>query len=221
MKFSQIIFGAVAANIATVSAVDVYFWVDSDTCHGGTYLKCGGLNPNTCCSVTSSYAGAYSVSYLGIPTDWYLVLGTYRARSCKTLQGAVAVDHTTNHCFKALAGKRDFLSGDYRFDNKKRDSLDAPTTSDESKKECQSPDILGLADGTEFGLAGLDEETLIELGHIRTECYGDLAAPCPSSTAFSDDLSATLRVCRGIVARYWDEKWSWSGWYFPRFFTGL
>ncbi|EHK98520.1 hypothetical protein M7I_5664 [Glarea lozoyensis 74030] len=137
MKFSQIIFGAVAANIATVSAVDVYFWVDSDTCHGGTYLKCGGLNPNTCCSVTSSYAGAYS--------------------------GAVAVDHTTNHCFKALAGKRDFLSGDYRFDNKKRDSLDAPTTSDESKKECQSPDILGLADGTEFGLAGLDEETLIEL----------------------------------------------------------
>jgi hypothetical protein len=162
MKFTQIIAGLVTANAITVSAIDVYFWIDSDTCHGGLSLQCGGLNPGSCCSI-NGYDGAYSVSFMGIPTDWRLDLVGYREFSCKTLQAAVGVGSITNYCMKSTPGHRDLKSAKYAFSAKKRDTEDLLSIDNSGDQKCTQPNIMQIADGTQFSLVDLDSITLQEL----------------------------------------------------------
>jgi hypothetical protein len=163
MKLFHII--SILSVVHAVSTVDLYFWPPRSDCTSGsgTTWVCTNMNPTDCCTHSPNSNGKVrSISFLGIPTDWRLNLGVYYEADCKNLQAAVQIQRGTFYCFSAPYGESVLKSGSYDFPARKR-ALESTSLTAGAAKECRRPDIMRLADGTEFSLAALNDKAYNDL----------------------------------------------------------
>ncbi|KAF5023279.1 hypothetical protein F66182_4660 [Fusarium sp. NRRL 66182] len=150
MKFLAAL-ASLASLVATVSAVDCYLHTNNNC--GGASLRCNGINPNTCCGVDGS-SPYQSVAIRGIPLGWNLQLRGYANGRCSTLQ-TISGNNGNDWICNRSNGFR-YTGCGYNFVGRKRDD---PV----SKSECTRPNVLELADGTEYDLTSLDQDDFYKL----------------------------------------------------------
>lgn len=138
------LFTAILSLVASASAIDLYAF--SDYGCRGSWVRCAGINPNVCCT-----GSGFSVSALGIPIGWQITLIGSTGGGCNTWGASGTNNGQSNICVNG-----GYYTGEwYRFNGRKRDEAAAVVSS-----ECQRPDKLGLADGTEFDLTSLGDDEL-------------------------------------------------------------
>lgn len=154
MKF----LASLACLVASVSAIDLYFHTNND-CGGSNGLVCSNMNPNTCCG-TSSTTQFQSVALRGIPSGWNLQLRGYTNGNCNQLQ-TISGNNGNNWICNRSNGFR-YSGVGWNFIGKKR-AEDSAAAAIESEADCQRPDILVLADGTEYDISGLSDDDFTSL----------------------------------------------------------
>ncbi|KAM7198763.1 hypothetical protein V8F20_006078 [Naviculisporaceae sp. PSN 640] len=158
-------FATILSLVASASAIDLYAY--SNYGCSGNWARCTNLNPNVCCQASGS-----SVSALGIPIGWHITLIGSTGGGCNTWGASNTNNGQSNVCVNG-----GYYTGEwYRFNGRKR-AEDSAVGSD-----CQKPDILGLADGSEFDLSTLAEDeldALLELG-LNATTIADVPAEIKS-----------------------------------------
>ncbi|KAI8161611.1 hypothetical protein K4K49_012817 [Colletotrichum sp. SAR 10_70] len=153
MKFFAIV-SLVSGLFATAaSAVDLHLEFAGGCSTSGGGFICRGWNPNTCCSVNS---GTYfaSASFRAIPANWNLQCRGHAGPNCGSIRS------------QQDSGGRDYIclsNGPYGgigygFNNKKMIrgvTLDA--RDGEETEGCAQPDVLYLADGTQYNYTAIAE----------------------------------------------------------------
>ncbi|KAM7213900.1 hypothetical protein V8F06_010719 [Rhypophila decipiens] len=135
-------FAAILSLVAAASAIDLYAF-NNYNC-GGTWGRCANINPNVCC-----VGSGFSVQALGIPIGWHITL---HGRSGGGCNGGGASN--TNQGQSHVCVNGGFYTGSfYTFNGKKR-AAGSP------ESECQRPDVLGFADGTEYDLSSLTDDEI-------------------------------------------------------------
>ncbi|KAK4220775.1 hypothetical protein QBC38DRAFT_378342 [Podospora fimiseda] len=154
MKF----FAVLTSLVATASAIDLYLHTDNN-CGGSNALRCNGINPNTCCGVGANGSPYQSVAARGIPTIWNVQLRGYRGGNCNILETISGNGGGTFICNRSNNFR--YTGAGYNFVGRKRAADTAVG------EECQRPNALVLADGSEYDLTDLSDEefkTLTEAG---------------------------------------------------------
>lgn len=135
----------VLISLATAaSAVDLYLHTNNDC--GGSSLRCNGFNPNDCCGIESNDSPYQSIAVRGIPDGWALQGRGYDAGGCSRLQTVSGNNGNPWICNRSNGFR--YTGAGYNFFSQKRA---------EPKSECQRPETLILSDGTEYDMAGLDD----------------------------------------------------------------
>ncbi|KAG8162009.1 hypothetical protein KVR01_007774 [Diaporthe batatas] len=160
MKFSI----AISSLVAAVSAVDLYFHSNNDC--GGSGVICRDANPNWCCSGTGR-----SVAVRGIPSGWALQCRGYSGAGCSTLMTISGNNGNPWICNRSNGFQ--YTGVGYNFVGRKRDESD-PEYDDSN---CQRADVLVLADGTEYDLAGLEEDVYQQFVEIGLNATGPADLP--------------------------------------------
>lgn len=158
MKFFAAL-GLVAGLFATAaSAIDLHLeFAGNCNTDGGGYI-CYGWNPNTCCSVS---AGTYfgSVSFQAIPGEWNIQVRGHAGPNC----GGVREQQDSAGRTYVCLGNGPFGGSGYGFNNRKMIRGATPVTRDvaavngEETEGCAQPDVLYLADGTQYNYTAIAE----------------------------------------------------------------
>lgn len=150
MKF----LAALVSLVATASAVDLYLERNND-CGGGNALRCNGINPNTCCGTNQSDSPYQSIAVRGIPEGWNLQGRGYAGGNCARLM-TVSGNNGNRWICNRSNGFR-YSGAGYNFVNlASRVKRDEPEVV--KKSECQRPNALVLADGSEYDLTSLTDD---------------------------------------------------------------
>ncbi|KXJ90438.1 hypothetical protein Micbo1qcDRAFT_226395 [Microdochium bolleyi] len=160
------------ALVGTAAAVDVGLLLQND-CNADAVF-CTGYNPNTCCG-GASWWGA-SLKY--VPRDWALELRLHTGGSCGPVQYSVRADGQ-DICFRSIAGKTTTGAG-YGFLGRKRADEDGAAGAQGT--ECQRPDLLRLADGTEYSLKELSQEQYDQVPKTPRIAAGNSENQAPERT---------------------------------------
>ncbi|KAI8242818.1 hypothetical protein K4K57_012565 [Colletotrichum sp. SAR 10_99] len=169
---------------ATASAIDIRAHV-GDNCAGG-YTACVGINPNVCCSFSSSASSGRAKLMDGeqIPSNWRIRAEAYTGGGCSFTGGQRDSNGATTICLPYTT-RGDRTGGKYWFLNRKRaDDLSCPAEQPGAGK-CEAvvkPDVLGLADGTAYNIADLADEKVQELEKIAETGAGADAVPAEFQT---------------------------------------
>jgi hypothetical protein len=139
--------------IATVSAVDLYYHGHNACSTRDPWVRCSNFNPDTCCRYDNGPTYQGSIAVRGIVQGWHIQLRAYTGGACQNLESITGNGNAQHICKSGL-----YSGQGYNFVGKKRAEPDAGTAATGSSSECQRPDTLGLPDGTEFNLVGLDDE---------------------------------------------------------------
>lgn len=133
--------------VATASAVDLYYHGTTNCDTGVAWVRCSNINPDTCCAYNAGIEYLGSIAIRGIVQGWNIQLRGYTGGgNCAGLSTITGNGGASHIC------KRGVYTGQgYNFVGKKR-------AEPAGNSECQRPDTLGLPDGTEFDLAGLEDE---------------------------------------------------------------
>ncbi|KAK1993699.1 hypothetical protein LX36DRAFT_615465 [Colletotrichum falcatum] len=174
MYFSSLLLGLAA----TASAIDIRCHI-GDNC-AGSWVACVNINPNVCCSFSSSAnSGRSSVSVAAIPSNWRIRTEAYTGGGCSYFGGQRDSGGSTDVCLPYTT-RGDRTGGKYWFLNRKiADDHSCPAEQPGAGK-CEAevkPDTLGLADGTEYNIAGLTDEKVQELEKIANTGAGADAVP--------------------------------------------
>ncbi|KAK1702306.1 uncharacterized protein CLUP02_07094 [Colletotrichum lupini] len=152
---------------ATASAIDIRAHV-GDNCAGGS-VACTNINPNVCCSFSSSASsGRSSIAVAAIPSNWRIRTEAYTGGGCSFFGGQRDSGGSTSVCLPYTT-RGDRTGGQYWFLNRKRAVDESCPTEQPGAGKCEAvvkPDTLGLADGTEYDIVGLTDEKLQELENI-------------------------------------------------------
>ncbi|KAK1656511.1 hypothetical protein BDP55DRAFT_109264 [Colletotrichum godetiae] len=151
------------ALAATASAIDIRAHT-GDNCAGGS-VACTGINPNVCCSFSSSASsGRSSIAVVAIPSNWRIRCEAYTGGGCSFFGGQRDSGGATSVCLPYTT-RGDRTGGKYWFLNRKR-AIDESCLADQPDGgECEAsvkPDTLGLADGTDYDITGLTDEKVQE-----------------------------------------------------------
>ncbi|KAL0936273.1 uncharacterized protein CTRU02_208488 [Colletotrichum truncatum] len=165
------------ALAATASAIDIRAYT-GDNCAGG-YVACVNINPNVCCSFSSVESSVRSsIAMVAIPSSWNIRAESYTGGGCKTSGGLGDSDGSATVCLPQKTWG-DRTGGKYWFPSRKRADLSCPADQPDAGK-CEAvvkPDTLGLADGTEYNIAGLSDEEIQKLDKIASSGAGADAVP--------------------------------------------
>lgn len=154
MQLSHIFLGL----IATVSAIDMYGYRDSDTCGGG-YIVCTNANPGDCCIFASGEIFR-SIQWRAIPTDWQIIGVAFGGFACQNVKFSVPSIGRENIC----AGGNLYSGGNYQFASRKR--------SEDANEACPATggcanvkrgDLMVFEDGPSYNLTDLDDVLYTEL----------------------------------------------------------
>ncbi|KAI8175814.1 hypothetical protein K4K54_004980 [Colletotrichum sp. SAR 10_86] len=188
---------------ATASAIDIRAHIGSSC--AGAYVACVNINPNVCCSFSSSgSSGRSSISVVAvretsfsqltkvselmngdqIPSNWRIRAEAYTGGGCSFTGGQYDSNGGTTICLPYTT-RGDRTGGKYWFLNRKRaDDLSCPAEQPGAGK-CEAvvkPDVLGLADGTAYNIADLADEKVQELEKIAETGAGADAVPAEFQT---------------------------------------
>ncbi|KAF1837433.1 hypothetical protein BDW02DRAFT_566091 [Decorospora gaudefroyi] len=145
MRFSQALIAL--GSVACVSAIDIYLHPLS-TCDTHNFAVCRAVNPDMCCSAgTRNHWQA--IQFREIPVEWYIQGQAHSTTDCTSLKDTAGGAPTI--CIEnGLLGY--YYGGRYIFRGKK--ARDVTQDSDCTRVQ---PDAIGLANGTQYDLAGLSE----------------------------------------------------------------
>ncbi len=144
MRFSSIFLSLVA----TVSAVDIRLFFGGG-CSGG-FAVCTNINPDTCCNGSPGNIFG-SVGIAAIPTNWNVQGRGHSNGGCTSLRQIGSNGGTRDICLSSGP----FSGGGYGFNPGKR-AIGA-------REDCAKPDIVGLADGTKYYTAELEDASFIRM----------------------------------------------------------
>lgn len=175
-------FALITTLLATAAtAVDIHLEFAGGCSTGGGGYVCTNYNPNTCCSVN---AGVFfgSGSFRAIPRNWNLQCRGHAGPNC----GAVRDQQDSAGRDYVCLGNGPFGGFGYGFNNRKMirgatAELEGRAVDGEEAADCATPDIMYLADGTQYNYTAIVEaqlpvEELYELGKA-----GASAAEIPES----------------------------------------
>lgn len=163
-------FTLITSLLATAaSAVDLHLEFSGGCNTGGGGYICRGWNPNTCCSVNAGLFFA-SGSFRAIPGNWNLQCRGHAGPNC----GAVRDQQDSRGRDYVCLGNGPFGGLGYGFNNRKmirgaETDLDVRAVNGEELEGCAQPDVMYLADGTQYNYTAIVEaqlapEELFELG---------------------------------------------------------
>ncbi|KAJ0162424.1 putative secreted protein [Colletotrichum tanaceti] len=159
---------------ATASAIDVRAH-DGDNCSGG-YIGCANINPNVCCTFTGAHA---SIAVAAIPSNWRIRTQAFTGGGCSFFGGERDSNGATYVCLPYTT-RGDRTGGKYFFIGRKRADDTSCPAEQPGVGKCEAvvqADTLGLADGTEYSIAGLSEDKVQELEAIASSGAGADAVP--------------------------------------------
>lgn len=170
------------------SAIDLHLeYAGGCSTSGGGYI-CRGWNPNTCCSVN---AGTYfaSGSFRAIPGNWNIQARGHAGPNC----GSIRQQQDSAGRDYICLGNGPFGGLGYGFNNRKMirgATLDA--RDGEETEGCAQPDVLYLADGTQYNYTAIAEagQATEELASLVET--GASADDIPSFDAFKLDEKLVL-----------------------------
>ncbi|KAK1948809.1 hypothetical protein LY78DRAFT_664701 [Colletotrichum sublineola] len=188
MKFFAAV-SLVSGLFATAaSAIDLHLEFAGGCSTGGGGYICRGWNPNTCCSVN---AGTYfaSGSFRAIPGNWNIQARGHAGPNC----GSIREQQDSAGRDYICLGNGPFGGLGYGFNNKKMirgATLDA--RDGEKTEECAQPNVLYLADGTQYNYTAI-----VEAGQATEELVslieaGASADDIPSFNVFKLDEKLVL-----------------------------
>ncbi|KAK1961025.1 hypothetical protein LY78DRAFT_706793 [Colletotrichum sublineola] len=160
--------GLLLTLAATASAIDIRAYTGTG-CNGG-WVGCANINPNVCCVYSNSASsGRLSISVNAASTGG----------GCSFVANEQDSNGNTDICM-TFSSRGDRTGGTYWFVGRKRaDDESCPAEQPDGGK-CEfgvKPDTLGLADGTEYSIAGLTDEKVQELEKIANTGAGADAVP--------------------------------------------
>lgn len=154
----------------TAVAIDISLWWNCDddcapTACSGIPAFCRGANPNYCCWVPDLLPPADDIGFQFIPTNWRLSLWSFAEKGCTPLS---VNDFTTSHGRTTVCLRNGGLknSGLYLFDNTRTDGESREEGMRALQAGCEGSqmiNVLGLVDGTEYDVAGLEDAAILEL----------------------------------------------------------
>ncbi|KAF4986225.1 hypothetical protein FDECE_16060 [Fusarium decemcellulare] len=150
--------------VATASAVDLYLHQNNNC--GDSSLRCNGIDPDRCCGTSSNSSPYQSVAVRGIQGGWNVQCRGYDGGLCNRLQ-TVSGNNGNDWICNRSNGFR-YTGVGYNFVGKKRAA---------SETECQRPDALVLADGTEYDLTSLNDDDFDSLVKIGLKATGTADIP--------------------------------------------
>ncbi|KAK1976143.1 hypothetical protein LZ30DRAFT_667343 [Colletotrichum cereale] len=163
---------------ATASAVDVRAYTSSG-CNGG-WVGCAGINPNVCCVFSNSASsGRLSVSVNAIPSSWRIRGEANTGGGCSFLANQQDSNGNTDICM-TYSSNGDRTGGSYWFVGRKRANDELCPAEQPGGGKCEAsvkPNTLGLADGTEYSIAGLTDVKVQELEKIANTGAGADTVP--------------------------------------------
>ncbi|KAH9438250.1 hypothetical protein MCOR02_001888 [Pyricularia oryzae] len=169
MRFSSIVLGLAAA----VSAIDIRGH-DQDICRGG-YVACVNIDPNVCCA----FDGKASIWVAAIPPAWRIRARSMTGGGCSYLATEGDNNGTQDICL-AYTSRGLRTGARYWFLNLKRAEDETCPAAQPEGGKCEAsvkPNVLGLADGTEYNIEGLSDEKVAEMEKIMATGAGADAMP--------------------------------------------
>ncbi|KAH8778386.1 hypothetical protein F5883DRAFT_541744 [Diaporthe sp. PMI_573] len=151
--------GLVAGLFATAaSAIDLHLEYAGNcaTNQGGVF--CQGWQPNTCCSLNAGTFFA-SGSFRAIPTAWNIQARGHAGPNC----GSVREQQDSRGRDYVCLGNGPFGGLGYGFNNRKMirgatlDTRDVVAVNGEETAGCRQPDVVYLADGTQYNYTAIAE----------------------------------------------------------------
>ncbi|KXJ87281.1 hypothetical protein Micbo1qcDRAFT_208305 [Microdochium bolleyi] len=171
-----------AVTFPMVFAVDLRLYLSSTVC-SGVYIACEARDPKDCCGLGDTSSTAQSVSWEGIPSEWLLLLESYKGGNCtESLQSDVS-NTRTSVCasgrggytglsytlFSTLGLEEERKGGCRNLGLERGEMLDIGAGS-----KCRRADVLILEDGTRHELGGLAGPNYSDV--VSSVQSGDVAA---------------------------------------------
>ncbi|TLD27047.1 hypothetical protein PspLS_04319 [Pyricularia sp. CBS 133598] len=169
MRFSSLVLGLAA----TASAIDIRGH-DQDVCRGG-YVACVNVDPNVCCT----FGGKASIWVAAIPSAWRIRAQSSTGGGCTYLATEGDNNGTQDICL-AYTSRGLRTGARYWFLNRKRAEDETCPAAQPDGGKCEAsvkPNVLGLADGTEYNIEGLSDEKVAEMEKIMATGAGADAMP--------------------------------------------
>ena len=156
MQLNSNVFLGLSLWVASVSAIDIWFWTDRG-CKGNG-VRCSAINPGVCCTGPEGYD--FGVSFLGIPLTWHIKCASYINYDCRDLMSATDVRGVSWQCHDTSI----YDSAQYTFVNNKR----AEDADLEFGQPCEPgtshrADTVVLGDGTMFDIGALADDQWKEM----------------------------------------------------------
>ncbi|TLD28205.1 hypothetical protein PspLS_03756 [Pyricularia sp. CBS 133598] len=174
MHFSSLLLGLAA----TASAIDIRGH-SQDGCRGG-YRSCTNSNPRVCCSFNSSAtSGRSSVAVVAIPTNWRITARAWTGGSCRYIANHGESGGSRSICLR-YTSRGDRTGAFYWFNSLKRAVDESCPAEQPGVGKCDAvvePDVIGLADGTEYNIAGLSADKVEEIEKVADSGAGAEAMP--------------------------------------------
>ncbi|KAF9873052.1 hypothetical protein CkaCkLH20_09562 [Colletotrichum karsti] len=190
MYFSSLLLGLAA----TASAIDLRAH-PNDGCTG-SYSACVNLNPNVCCSFSSSStSGKATIAVVAIPSNWRIRAESWTGGGCRFTGGSLDSGGSTTICLP-YSTRGDRTGGSYFFLSRKRANDESCPAEQPGAGKCEAvvkPNVVGLADGTEYGIAGLTDEKIQEL---MLTCLPRLKENIANTGAGADAVPAEFQILR-------------------------
>ncbi|TLD15113.1 hypothetical protein PspLS_10742 [Pyricularia sp. CBS 133598] len=187
-------FAILTAVLATaVTAVDLHLqnWGGCNDAGGG--WVCYGWNPNTCCSVNAGTFFA-SVSFRAIPGAWNLQCRGHAGPNC----GSIREQQDSGGRDFVCLGSGPFGGSGYGFNNRKMvrgvtSGLAAREAEGQESAGCVAPNVMYLADGTQYNYTAILEAKLPTEELVALNKAGASAADVPEAFA-SFQLAEKLKL---------------------------
>ncbi|KAH9433824.1 hypothetical protein MCOR02_005862 [Pyricularia oryzae] len=174
MHFSSLLLGLAA----TASAIDIRGHA-LDSCNG-SYRACTNINPRVCCIFSeSASSGRVSVDVVAIPTNWRISAQSWTGGACRFI-GTLGSSGGSRSICLPYTNRGDRTGGHYWFNSLKRSVDDSCPAEQPGGGKCDAgvqPDVIGLADGTEYSIAGLSADKIEEIEKIADSGAGAEAMP--------------------------------------------
>ncbi|KAK3313363.1 hypothetical protein B0H66DRAFT_629129 [Apodospora peruviana] len=161
---------------ATASAVDLYLYTGN--CFNSAGIVCTNINPNTCCG--GSNVNIFpQVGFRAIPATWNLECRGHAGGFCNQIRQVQRASGGRDLCL----GSGPFSGSGYGFTSKKK-RFAQPTEEGCAAEDVggctasQKPDLLFLADGTQYKISDLDDADID--GLVKLAASGANATDVPA-----------------------------------------
>lgn len=149
--------------VAGASAIDIWLNIDSHNCTGTNRIRCQGINPNKCCSISGQGGSPFrSMEFAYIPSSWDIEMRGYVGSQCGQRRLSRASNGATRVCFD----KGPFSGAGYGFINR----FLAGRDDEESTNECTGmakPDILAFDNSVQYNITEMEDALLNEMVSLQ------------------------------------------------------